>query len=493
MIWSFKRKRHPDGSLSKYKARLCCHGGQQQWGINYWETYAPVVTWASVRTLLVMSKIHGMHTKSIDFVQAYPQADVKVPIYLHTPQMVILTGGHDKVLRLRKNCYGLKDAGRTWYEHLTDGLHALGFRPLQTDNCVMTRGNTIIVIYVDDCLIFAQSDKELQQAYVDIQSKYKVTDEGTIDEYLGIKLDHTTNLDGQQQIRMTQPLLIRRIIDAIPGMRKANARRAPATLTSNLTKDADGPPRKETWSYRGVVGMLNFLTNSTHPELAFATHQCARFCSDPRHSHELAIKHIVRYLLSTQRPNAKGKLDLTIFQGIIFTPDKTQSIRCYVDAGFAGDWNISWSEDAASVLSRTGYVITYAGCPIIWASKMQTEIALSTTESEYIALSQSMRDVIPLLDLINELMNVIKMERTAPIVHCTVFEDNNSCIELVKCPKMRPRTKHISIKYHHFRSKVKAGLITVERIDTLDQIADIFTKSLDEKQFIKLRKELNGW
>ena len=84
MIWTFKRKRHPDGSLSKYKARLCVHGGQEQHGIHFWDTFAPVVSWMSVRTLLVLSKIHNLHTKSIDFVQAYPQADIKVTSVLET-------------------------------------------------------------------------------------------------------------------------------------------------------------------------------------------------------------------------------------------------------------------------------------------------------------------------------------------------------------------------------------------------------------------------
>ena len=117
MIWSFKRKRHPDGRLSKYKARLCCHGGQQQWGVQYWETYSPVVSWMAVMTLLILSKIHGLHTKCIDFTLAFPQADVKVPIYLHTPPGIQLNEGesqHKMVLKLKKNLYGLRDAGRTW-------------------------------------------------------------------------------------------------------------------------------------------------------------------------------------------------------------------------------------------------------------------------------------------------------------------------------------------------------------------------------------------
>ena len=104
MIWSFKRKRHPDGRLDKYKARLCCHGGQQQWGVQYWETYSPVVSWMAVRTLLVLAKLHNLNTRAIDFTLAFPQADVKVPIYLHTPQGIVFENHENVVLKLKKIC-----------------------------------------------------------------------------------------------------------------------------------------------------------------------------------------------------------------------------------------------------------------------------------------------------------------------------------------------------------------------------------------------------
>ena len=124
-------------------------------------------------------------------------------------------------------------------------------------------------------------------------------------------------------------------------------------------------------------------------------------------------------------------------------------------------------------MSRTGYVIMYAICPIISASKLQTEITLSTTESEYVALSQSLRDVIPLLALLEELKGTIPREDAIPKVHCTIFEDNKGCIDLVKAPRMRPRTKHIALKYHHFRAHI-GKTISINYIDTKDQIADIF-------------------
>ena len=144
-------------------------------------------------------------------------------------------------------------------------------------------------------------------------------------------------------------------------------------------------------------------------------------------------------------------------------------------------------------MSRTGYVVLYANCPIIWCSKLQTEISLSTTEAEYIALSQSLRDVIPLIGLLKELQEILEFTSETPTVHCTVFEDNKGCIDLVNAPRMRPRTKHIALKYHHFRSFVANKTISIQYVETSLQLADIFTKALGDVQFIKLRELLIGW
>ena len=144
-------------------------------------------------------------------------------------------------------------------------------------------------------------------------------------------------------------------------------------------------------------------------------------------------------------------------------------------------------------MSRAGFVIKYANCPIIWTSKLQTEIALSTTEAEYIALSQSMREAIPMTQLLEELEEILPLNSTPSKINCTIFEDNESCIQLSKSPRMRPRTKHIAIKYHHFRKGIIDGLYEILSIDTAEQTADIFTKGLNETTFIYLRKKLNGW
>ena len=228
--------------------------------------------------------------------------------------------------------------------------------------------------------------------------------------------------------------------------------------------------------------MLNYLARNTRPDIEYAVHQCARFQSDPRKPHGNAIKRIGRYLLGTRT------------KGIIFKPTKDLSkFECFVDADFAGNYSKETCEDENSVKSRTGCVIKYAGCPITYFSRLQSEIALSTTEAEYIALSTAAREVLPLRELIIELKSILNIPEAELNIQCTLFEDNRGAEELAKVPKSRPRTKHIAVKYHHFRSAVKNGILKVTRVDTKDQLADIFTKALPKPALEHLRKGIMGW
>jgi hypothetical protein len=194
--------------------------------------------------------------------------------------------------------------------------------------------------------------------------------------------------------------------------------------------------------------MLAYLANNTRPELSMAVHQCARFSNQPMLSHERAIKHIGKYLLKDPG------------RGLVYNPDESRGIECYVDADFAGGWSQADADNAENVMSRTGYVIMFAGCPILWSSKLQTEIALSTAEAEYIALSQAMRQVIPMMNLLVEINCVFDINLPKPQVHCKVFEDNRSTITMAEATKFSPRTKHIALKYHHFRRFVKDKIIS---------------------------------
>ena len=345
----------------------------------------------------------------------------------------------------------------------------------------------ILITYVDDCICFYKNQKVFDELISSLRNgpeKFDLTDDGNIKNYLGVDIEKTsfdkdTNGSKYEVFDMKQPYLMDRILKLL-SVEGDNIKPTPATKPI-LTKDTDGLPRKYEWNYRQAIGMLNYLAGTTRPDISMAVHQCARFCNDPKLSHERAVRRIARYLQGTRT------------KGLKFIVQPSKGIECYVDADFAGGWNSTEPHNPDNVMSRTGFVIKYAGCPVYWLSKLQTEIALSTTEAEYIALSQAMRDVIPLMALLAEINIIIKLHIPKPEIHCKVFEDNRSCISVATAPKFTPRTKHISLKYHHFTSFVKSKSLSIHPIDTTEQVADIFTKPLDGNAFVYLRKKLNGW
>jgi hypothetical protein len=236
--------------------------------------------------------------------------------------------------------------------------------------------------------------------------------------------------------------------------------------------------------YRSVIGKANFLEKSTRPDIAVAVHQCARFSSDPKQSHADAVRYFGRYLQGTQD------------QGMILDPKNEKSFECWVDADFLGQY-VKGAEDmhldAKTAKSRTGFIITYAGCPVTWGSKIQRESTLWSTESEYVALSEAFRVLLPLMDLLEEAVHQgFPVELGPPTIRYKAFEDNLGALQLARLPKMRPRTRHINVKYHHFREAVAKGRITIEHVSTTNQLAETLTKNLPRDLFVRLRKAIMG-
>jgi hypothetical protein len=166
-----------------------------------------------------------------------------------------------------------------------------------------------------------------------------------------------------------------------------------------------------------------------------------------------------------------------------------------VDADFVGNWDrVNADVDPSTAKSRSGFVITYGSCLVTWASKLQREVALSSTEAEYNALSESLRHVIHLMSLVEEIRaHGWQTTKEAPKVHCKVFEDNAGALEMARLPKMRPRTKHLCVKLHHFRGHVRSGKVTIHKVPTELQLADIATKPQAGSLFISQRESLMQW
>ena len=390
---------------------------------------------------------------------------------MELPQGIDTATGNSKdhVLKLLKNIYGQKQAGRVWNSHLVEKLASIGFHPSLIDDCVFYRGDVIFMVYVDDGIFVGSDDAQLQDIIKEIQGLgLNIEDQGHPADYVGVNINKLR--DGSYEF--TQRALIDSIIDDA-GLQDSKTKPVPAKVSLQLHAFKDEPVFDLNFNYRSIVGKLNYVAQTTRPDIMYATHQVAKYSSDPRKSHGEAILYLVRYLKKTRD------------YGLKFKPDPEKGFECYCDADFSGNWNRSFARvDPSTSKSRSGWIVFYAGCPVCWASKLQSQVALSTTEAEYIAMSQALRDVIPVMNLIQELGEKgFEVICTKPHVYCKVFEDNSGALELARLPKLRPRTKHINVCYHHFREHVRKGLIKIFPINTKDQIADALTKALAQNDF----------
>jgi hypothetical protein len=386
------------------------------------------------------------------------------------------------VLKLHRNLYGQKQARRVWNQYLVDKLtKKVGFKQSKIDDCVFYKGKVMYVLYTDDSIIAGPDKAELDQVVKDIKKAgLDITIEGDIQDFLGVHIERKE--DGT--IHLTQPHLIDQILqDLRLDDDKVKPKSTPAASSKLLSRHSNSDPFDGSFHYRSVVGKLNYLVAGSRSDIAYAVHQCARFSSDPKKEHGNAVRWIGRYL--------KGTRD----KGTILRPDHSRNLEVYVDADFAGNWDPKEAAtDRDTARSRHGYILLYAGCPIVWKSQLQTEIALSSTESEYTGMSYALREVIPIMELLKEMKHhKFPVARVHPTIHTKVYEDNSGAVEMARTHKFRPRTKHLNVKLHHFRDYVTRGEITIHLIGTDEQVSDYLTKPVNDETLVRLRKIAMGW
>jgi hypothetical protein len=480
--WALRIKRKPDGVAYKFKARWCVRGDKQVYGEDYWETFSPVCQWSSVRLMLIMSTIYGLHTRQVDYVNAFAQADLNKDVFVEPPKGFTHLNDEDCVLKLNKSLYGMCDAPVNFFNLLKSNLEAAGFAQMKyIDPCLFVHKKAIIVCYVDDCLAFALDESALDKLIEQMGKKMELTVESKdVTAFLGIQFTRSRG-----KIEMTQIGLIDKVLK-ITGMTDCNPSSTPAEQ-KNLGKDIGGSAFEEDWCYRSVVGMLLYLSSNSRPDITFAVHQAARFSQDPKASHAKAIKRIVRYLQHTKN------------RGLCFRPKEGFQVDCFVDADFCGLWGSEDPIDPSVAKSRTGYIILVAGCPLLWHSKLQTEVSVSTMMAEYVALSQAMRDMLPLKRLVKTIAKVITGDDEVTVVaKSDVFEDNSGALAVATMPKITPQSKFFAVKLHFFREQVQteenpSGEVKIQKIHTKDNLADIMTKGLPLALFVPLRDKLMGW
>ena len=259
-----------------------------------------------------------------------------------------------------------------------------------------------------------------------------------------------------------------------------NPNRAPS-YQAGLGADPNGPPSKQPWRYSSVVGMLLYLATNTHPDIAFAVSQVSRFNSAPKQSHAAEVKMIVRYL--------KG----TTTKGTIFKPTGTYKVDCYVDADFAGLHGRDPQEMPTSARSRTGYIMFFGHSPLLGKSKLQTETALSTFHTEYVALAAAMRQLIVVQWVLQDAVACLLLKPKQPKIHATVHKDNTSSHALANNQRLSDRSKSLNTKYHFFWEWINDGMASVVKCTTDEQQAHCMMKRLVPEKFESSRKKSQGW
>lgn len=446
--WVFKLKTNDDGEVVRYKARLVAKGYSQQYGVDYDETFSPVVRNNTIRFLMALSVKRDLKLYQMDAETAFLQGDLTETVYMYQPEG--FEDGTGRVCKLNKAIYGLKQAGRQWNLKLNSELINFGFRRSDMDPCVYIHKefNLMLAVYVDDFIIFYRQLEELELMKRYLNSKFHMKELGELKNCLG--MNFTIN---NGSIELDQRRYIATILDRF-GMLDSKPTPTPSDPGQHLSVEmvTDENSLVGKIPYREAVGSLMYLANATRPDIAFAVNDLSRFNIQHAEPHWRAVKRVFRYL--------KG----TIHYALKFTNENSDTdieLVMYTDA--------DWASEIDSRRSCSGYVGIMAGAAISWQSKRQPIVALSSTEAEYIALSEAVKEVIWLKQLITEIVG----QYDKPI---RVICDNSSAINLAEREGYRPRSKHIDVRYHHLRENVKDGVIEIVHIGTNEMIADSLTK-----------------
>ncbi|KAG8472622.1 hypothetical protein CXB51_034312 [Gossypium anomalum] len=408
----------------RYKARLVAKGYSQILGVDFTDVFSQVVKHSSIRALLGIVAMHDSELEQLDVKTAFLHGELEEDIYMQQPEGFIVSKKENYVCLLKKSLYGLKQSPRQWYKRFDSFMTSHDFKRSSLDSCVYFKKNSdgsfvYLLLYVDEMLIVAKDKGEIKKVKAQLSEEFEMKDLGPAKKILGIE---------------------------ILSDRK--------TFISLSPQSDDKIEYMSHVPYSSAVGSLMYAMVCSRPDLSYAVSAVSRYMANPSKEHWKAVQWVLRYL--------RGTTDVCLQFGR--TKD---GVIGYVDADFAGDLDRR--------RSLTGYVFTIGGCAISWKATLQTTVALSTTEAEYMAISEACKEAIWLKGLFSELNEDLQIS--------TVFCDSQSAIFLTKDQMFHERTKHIDVRYHFVRDIIARGDIVVSKISTHENPADMMTKSLPITKF----------
>uniref|UniRef100_A0A2N9I099 Reverse transcriptase Ty1/copia-type domain-containing protein n=1 Tax=Fagus sylvatica TaxID=28930 RepID=A0A2N9I099_FAGSY len=474
--WVFVRKRNEKNEIIRYKARLVAQGFSQRPGIDYEETYSPVMDAITFRFLISLVVTENLDMRLMDVVTAYLYGSLDNDIYMKIPEGYKMPEAYNSKsrnmysIKLQRSLYGLKQSGRMWYNRLSEYLLKEGFENNPICPCVFIKksesGFAIVAVYVDD-LNLVGTPEELTKTADYLKNEFEMKDLGKTKFCLGLQIEHLP--DG---ILIHQSTYIEKVLKHF-HMDKAHPLSTPMVVRSlDVKKDPFRPQEvgEETLGpevpYLSAIGALMYLANCTRPDIAFSVNLLARYSSAPTLRHWNGVKHVLRYL--------RGTTDMGLFY-----PNKSNpQLVGYADAGYLSDPHKG--------RSQTGYLFTCGNTAISWRSVKQTISATSSNHSEIIAIHEASRECVWLRSVIQHIQEKCGLSsiKDNPTI---LYEDNAACITQIRGGYIKgDRTKHISPKFFYTHELQKSGDIDVKQIRSSENLADIFTKSLPTTTFKKI-------
>ena len=450
--WVFKVKE--DG---RFKARLVAKGYSQRLGVDYQETYAPVTKFTTLRILLSLVSENNWELDGMDVKTAFLHSELTETIYMEIPEGIKSNAENTSRLacRLIKTIYGLKQSPRAWYGKIHSFFVQNGFIRSEEDNSLYiheTR-SLIILLYIDDMVLAASSRESIDWAKTALNKYFDMTDLGELKIFVGIEISRNRV---QRTLKAGQGSYIKRILrdHGMEWCATVATPVDPAVHLAKTEKEFVATPENESnrQLYQSAVGSLMYAMLGTRPDIAYAVGIVSQHCTNPNGHHWTAVKRIFRYLAGTQE------------LGILYGGGARSKGFCDSDWGGSVDRR-----------STSGYVFMLNGGAISWASRKQPTVALSSTEAEYIALTQAVKEILWLRTLFSELGAPKHAQEI-----CEISSDNQGAIALAKNPGFHARSKHIDIQYHFIRkhTDTDTGTITLDYCPTDNMTADVLTKGL---------------
>ena len=395
----------------------------------------------------------------MDVKGAYLNGTLQENVYMRQPEG--FGDGTSRVCRLQKTLYGLKQSGREWNRELDKQLRNIGFNKLKSDPCMYVQRSKdkfwSITVWVDDLLLFTTWDEGMANLKMVLEKIFNITDLGDPSRIVGIEIMRT-----KETLTISQPLYIDSILRKY-GMEHANPVSTPLDPNHKLEPNKEICEPNRSNDYASLIGSLQYLAIATRPNIAFAVNRLASYTENPSLKHYGAAKRLLRYIKETRDYGITYHTHANRHIG----PPDTNIVYGFSDAAFAN------TDDRKST---SGYVFMSNGGAITWRSKKQTTIALSSTEAEYVALSEAAREAMWLYQLYGEL----GYPQTNPIL---ILGDNNGSIAMAKNPEFHKRSKHVDIRWHWVRDLVNDGYVNIVDCRDPEQTADVLTKALTKPKF----------